>query len=314
MTPGDQERAALVAKAERIIHRGSGSFRSASRLFDLKVRERAWLLYAWCRACDDITDGQSLGHDAQTPDNPEERQRIIERLTEQALSGVETGEPAFDALGLVQRECAIPTRFIHDHIAGFALDAGHWTPATEDDLLRYCYHVAGSVGAMMTVVMGVDPHDRDTLNRASDLGIAFQLDNIARDIIPDALAGRVYIPSDWLSSLDLSPSNTSAIAAPSSRAAIAIIAERMVRRARDYRRSARVGAARLPYRSRLAVLAAANIYGAIGEKVVRRGPRAWNDRTVVRKPEKALHFARALVQSLLAPKDLSRSGLWTAPF
>lgn len=306
------DRAMLVAQAEQIIHEGSGSFRSASRLFDLTIRERSWLLYAWCRACDDITDGQRLGHDARTPSDPDERQATIERLTKQALAGEPTGEPAFDALGLVQRECAIPERFIHDHLAGFALDAHHWSPANENELLRYCYHAAGSVGAMMTVVMGVDPGQRDTLIRASDLGIAFQLDNIARDIVPDAESGRIYVPRDWLAELGLA-ANPAVLADPASRAAVATLAERLIRRACDYRSSARIGAQRLPYRSRLAVNAAANIYGAIGEKVVRRGTHAWDERTVVSKFEKAFHFVRAIIQSAVGPRDKPRSGLWTAP-
>src|SRR5204863_6190635 len=50
-------RAAFVATAQEAIARGSGSFAAASRLFDRRTRERAWLLYAWCRACDDLADG-----------------------------------------------------------------------------------------------------------------------------------------------------------------------------------------------------------------------------------------------------------------
>ncbi len=60
-------RAELVIEARDIIANGSKSFRSASALFDEKTRERAWLLYAWCRACDDLTDGQTLGHDMTVP-------------------------------------------------------------------------------------------------------------------------------------------------------------------------------------------------------------------------------------------------------
>ena len=100
----------------------------------------------------------------------------------------------FDALGIVARECRIPRRAVDDHLDGFALDAKGWTPETEEDLLRYCFHVAGAVGVMMALVMGVDPDDSDTLDRASDLGLAFQLANIARDISADAAEGRVYLP------------------------------------------------------------------------------------------------------------------------
>ncbi len=80
-------------------------------------------------------------------------------------------------------------------IEGFALDAADWQPRTEADLLRYCWHVAGAVGVMMAVVMGVDPTDDDTLERAADLGMAFQLANIARDIAEDDAADRCYIPA-----------------------------------------------------------------------------------------------------------------------
>src|SRR3954449_10834144 len=192
------DRESLVAEAERIIRAGSTSFRFASRLFDQRTRERAWLLYAWCRACDDLTDGQVLGHGAVPPADPEERVAQARTLTDRALSGQTTGNRAFDALALVVAECAIPRRFIDDHLAGFALDAEGWRPQTQEDLLRYCYHVAGAVGCMMAVIMGVAPDDDETLRHAADLGITFQLANIARDLVEDDNVGRIYIPATWL--------------------------------------------------------------------------------------------------------------------
>jgi phytoene synthase len=307
------DRAALVAASGAIISRGSKSFRSASRLFDAETRERSWLLYAWCRACDDLTDGQTLGHDAQAPDDPAAGQARIERLTKQALTGDPTGETAFDALALVAAECAIPVRTIDDHLEGFALDAKGWTPANEAEMLAYCYHVAGAVGRMMAALMGVDPTDRDTLDRATDLGIAFQLANIARDIVPDAAQGRVYLPRDWLVAEGLDPGRPASLVEPEARERVAGMARRLVDLSRAYRRSARTGAARLPFRARLAVLAAANVYGAIGDKVVRRGTHAWDDRTIVSKAEKLLHFSRALAQAMVPAPAVPRSDMWTAP-
>ena len=54
-------RTALVAQARDSIVRGSKSFAAASRLFDSQTRERVWLLYAWCRRCDDLADDQDHG-------------------------------------------------------------------------------------------------------------------------------------------------------------------------------------------------------------------------------------------------------------
>ena len=59
-------RDAIVATAQESIARGSKSFALASRLFDRETRERAALLYAWCRRCDDIADGQDHGHGMTT--------------------------------------------------------------------------------------------------------------------------------------------------------------------------------------------------------------------------------------------------------
>ena len=305
-----QERAALVVAAQDIIARGSKSFRSASALFDEKTRERAWLLYAWCRACDDLTDGQTLGHSAKRALSPKAAHRRIVELSDAALQGESTGHAAFDSLGIVASECRIPRRAIDDHLEGFALDANGWKPKTESDLLRYCFHVAGAVGVMMALVMGVDPDDSDTLDRASDLGIAFQLANIARDIVADAREGRVYLPSQWLNEEGL---DGNSLANPANGARIAPLAERLVRLSRDYRASARVGARRLPLRSRLAVLAASNVYGAIGEKVVERGANAWRSRTIVSDSEKLEEFALALAQSFWPAPNARREGLWTRP-
>ena len=302
------DRAALVDASFDIIAKGSKSFRSASRLFDRQTRERAWLLYAWCRACDDLTDGQMLGHDMKAPTDPKAAHRQIVALTDKALAGKPTGIVPFDALGVVARECRIPRRAVIDHLDGFALDAKGWAPKTEQDLLRYCFHVAGAVGVMMALVMGVDPDDNDTLDRASDLGLAFQLANIARDISADAAEGRVYLPQDWLDQTGL---DIAALADPANGDRIAPLAERLVRLSRAYRASARVGARRLPFRSRLAVLAASNVYGAIGTKVVERGPKAWTSRTIVTDPEKLEEFTLALIQAILPAGRRSRVGLWT---
>jgi phytoene synthase len=304
------DRAALVATARDTIAIGSQSFKSASKLFAPATRERAWLLYSWCRSLDDLTDGQELGHAASGAADPAATQARLVSLTTKALDSDASVPPPFAALRQVARETAMPRRMVEDHLAGFALDAGDWRPQNEEDLLRYCYHVAGSVGCMMAVVMGVDPADEDTLDRACDLGLAFQLANIARDIVPDAEVGRCYIPADWLAGTGLAEAD---IANPANRPALAGLARRLVALAEPYRASARIGAARLPRRSRLAVLAADAIYGAIGERVAALGAHGWDQRVSISKAGKAALFARALVRGLRKPAPAARTGLWTRP-
>lgn len=196
------DRAALVAAAEETIRRGSKSFALASRLFDRTTRERAWLLYAWCRHCDDMCDGQILGHDAQPVSHPRERLALIAAETEAAARGTETGKIPFDGLRIVAAECALPRRLLHDHLAGFTMDVEGWRPADEEDLLLYCYGVAGAVGCMMALVMRVPADDEETLDRAADLASRFSsrtLRGIFSTITPSGAV--IFRPDGWTISI-----------------------------------------------------------------------------------------------------------------
>src|SRR3546814_11014741 len=102
----------------------------------------------------------------------------IRAQTDKAFAGEPTGDMAFDALGFLLTEVAIPRAIIDDIIAGFELDAKDWRPRSDDALLRYSYHVAGAVGVALALVMGVDPRDETTLARPPDLVIAFHLPHI----------------------------------------------------------------------------------------------------------------------------------------
>lgn len=232
-----------------------------------------------------------------------------------ALRGEATGDPAFDGFGLVMPECAIPPRYAYDLLEGFALDAQDWRPTTEADMLRYCYHVAGAVGCMMAVLMGIDPQDEVTLDRACDLGLAFQLANIARDIAEDQQAGRCYLPQQWLAEMEIPPGRQME---PAFRPQLTLLAGRLTSLAADYEASARHGTGALPPRAAWAVLAAAGIYGDIAREVARRGERAWDDRVVTPKSEKLGWVSRAGVQifgrSSRWPASAPRPAhLWTRP-
>ena len=307
-------RDAIVATAKESIARGSKSFAAASKLFAPAVRERAWLLYAWCRACDDIADGQDHGHAMTGVSDGPARLTAMTAKTEAALAGDVVGDPAFDALRLFAAETALPPALPRDLIAGFALDAEGWRPQTEQDLYRYCYHVAGVVGSMMAIAMGVSPDDDATLDRACDLGLAFQLANIARDVAEDARAGRCYLPQDWLDEFGI-PAD--ALLAPQYRDRLGLLGERLGLLSARYEASARYGTPALSFRSAWAVLAAAGIYGAIGRKVAALGPRAWDARVTTTGRAKLGFIRRAFGEArrrrTLYAHAARDETLWTRP-
>ena len=309
---GGRERRALVEKAYEAIEQGSQSFAAASKLFDRPTRERSWLLYAWCRRCDDIADNQEKGGplgDQGDLKSAEDRVQALRVLTRRAIDEQPTADAAFDAFGLVADECGLTYEQANDVIGGFALDAARWSPATQTDMMRYCYHVAGAVGIMMARIMGVDEDDGETLDRACDLGLAFQLANISRDIVEDAEAGRCYLPKTWLDEMGWKKGEH---ALPENRFKLAGLMPRMISLMEKHEDAARLGTKRLRFRRRWAVLAAARIYGAIGRKVLNRGQKAWDSRTRVSRLEKLWHIGAAFFEAVANnPKGPSEPIIWS---
>ncbi len=277
---------ALLAASADTIAAGSQSFAAASRLFDARTRGGAHLLYAWCRHCDDVVDGQALGHGREDLSADDRRARVaeLEARTRSALAGEPQDEAVFRGLQVVARDFDIPGRWPLEHLAGFAMDVEPRPYADLDEVQLYCWRVAGVVGVMMAAVMGVAPDDLATLRRAQDLGLAFQLTNIARDVREDAENGRVYLPADRLRAAGVEPTPAGVLAAPSQAAAVA---RELVAAAEPFYDSARAGLSALPWRSAWAIAAARGVYREIGRKVVRSGPRALQRRASTSGAEKA---------------------------
>lgn len=299
----------VLAHSRATIAVGSRSFARASQLFDPATRDAAHLLYAWCRHCDDEIDGQRLGRGASSPADVERRLERMHERTRAALSGEPSADPHFAALQRVARRYAIPARYPLELLEGFAMDVAGRRYQTLDDTLEYCYHVAGVVGVMMAHVMGA--RESDALRRAADLGLALQLTNIARDVVPDAGQGRVYLPASWLADFELTRAD---VANPTRRAELAGLVRRVLSEADRYYASADRGLGYLSLRSAWAVATARLVYADIGRVVQRRGPRAWDRRVAVPKSRQLLLVGRALLAALRRrrPSREPETRLWTA--
>jgi phytoene synthase len=317
--PKAQEPDAIAELAYERLKNGSMSFAKAARLFPEELRPSAFMLYAWCRHCDDEIDGQVLGAaPLARPDGSGAAQAAAERTlaelrakTEAALAG-RADEPVFIGLKRVAARHHLPPRYPLDLIEGMAMDVAGRTYATLDDTLSYAYYVAGVVGVMMATIMGV--RDRATLERASDLGIAFQLTNIARDVVPDALQGRVYLPARWLAAEGVPAAE---VADPRHRGAVFKVTARLLDVADAYYRSAAAGIGHLPFRSAWAIASARRVYRGIGCVVRARGERAWDKRARCRALAQfagiavASGEAAAFVAARGRLKAPPRDGLWT---
>ena len=152
----DPKHAALVDTSRLIIKKGSKSFATAAKLFDEETRDNAYMLYAWCRHCDDVIDNQELGFNSQ-PQEAETTQRILDELKEKTQAAIDnkpSDDPIFEGLRYVLKANEIPGRYPMELLEGFAMDAVDHQYRTFDETLQYCYYVAGVVGVMMAYVMG----------------------------------------------------------------------------------------------------------------------------------------------------------------
>ncbi len=312
----------LAAHGHTTISKGSKSFALASFFFDKATRADVQMLYAWCRHCDDVIDGQDLGGDAPdidlSADEQANRLAGLRRDTLSAIEGRAVGHPAFDGFSLVTQHHHIPSVYPMDLLEGFAKDVARNRYETLNDTLSYCYGVAGAVGIMMAIVMGAEPENEALLDRACDLGLAFQLTNIARDIVDDAKAGRIYLPTEFLEDAGLA-ADPVAILDPDNRFALAHAVSRLLQEADLYYASASEGIPDLRPRAAAAIASARNIYRDIGRLIRNRGPRAWDDRAHTSKTRKLWLAARGCAHAIplaAVPSGRNtpaRNGLWSRP-
>ena len=286
--------AALAAQAaelpalRELMRGGSKTFFAASLLLPVRVRAPATALYAYCRLADDAID---LGVDPHA-----EMTRLKQRL-----DAIYQGRPSLQdadlALCQVVHRFVVPRELLDGLLEGFYWDVQGRHYETLEHVQDYGARVAGTVGAMMSLVMGV--RSPEALARACELGVAMQLTNIARDVGEDARNGRLYLPRQWLreEGLDIA----AWMQAPVFNPVIARCTERLLAAADSLYSRAEHGIAELPLDCRPAIHAARRVYAEIGHQLRRQGLDSINSRAVVSGRRKLALIAMAAGGTFRAP-------------
>lgn len=262
---------AVLAELETILRAGSKTFHLASRALPSRVRPATLALYAFCRKADDAVDdaGSARGASAAVD-------RLAERI-DRVYAGRGLDDVVTRAFAEVASEFAIPRALPTALCDGMRWDAQGKVYDGIDDVRAYGARVAGTVGVMMTYLMG--PRDRDVLARACDLGVAMQLTNIARDVGEDARNGRVYLPATWLREAGVDRDELVRRAAPTD--GVRAVTRRLLEEADLLYRRADEGVAHLPRDCRVAIRAARLVYAEIGRVIEARGHDSVTGRAVV---------------------------------
>jgi phytoene synthase len=282
-------RAADLNDCTTLLRSGSRSFYAASLLLPRSVREPATALYAFCRLADDAVDLGAGRADALA--------QLRERL-DRIYAGRPLAIAADCALADVVARFALPRTLPEALLEGFEWDAAGRRYENIGDLHAYAARVAGSVGAMMAILMRT--RDAEALARACDLGVAMQLTNIARDVGEDACAGRLYLPMQYMREAGLDPESW--LARPRFNAALGAVIERVLHEADVLYARATAGIASLPWSCRPAMHAARLIYAEIGREVERRGLDAVTQRAQVPHSRKLRLIADALGATVMVQR------------
>jgi phytoene synthase len=270
----------------------SRSFTLAARFLRPGVRDRAVVLYAWCRRADDAVDLTG----------PDEGRAALGRLHEE-LDHVYGDHPLDDAILIafreVIREGAIPRAYPEELLAGLDMDVNEHRYLYLEPLLQYCYRVAGTVGLMMCHVMGI--RDEDATRNAVHLGIAMQLTNICRDVEVDWSYGRLYIPDEILEDCGISGLRDR-LGGPfpvDAREALQTAIRILLAEADRFYESGYSGLGALSWRSSLAIRIAGRVYQEIGARLHEQDCDPLGGRAVVTRRRKIQLTASAIGRSLL---------------
>ena len=248
----------------------SGSSFYYSFLFLPGERRRAiTALYAFCREVDDVVD------DCSDPATA----RATLAWWRQELAAAFHGTPQHPvarALAEIAPRFNLAEAQLAEIIDGMQMDLEYNRYPSFEVLRQYCHRVAGVVGLLSAEIFGFqDPRTREY---ATDLGLAFQLTNIIRDVGEDARRDRIYLPLDEIERHGVSVADISASRETDN---FRRLIEFQIERALGYYRDAFAKLPAIDRRAQRAGIIMAAIYRALLDEIQRDGCRVLTRRTAL---------------------------------
>jgi phytoene synthase len=179
--------------AEQITRTHAKTFYFASLFLPPQKRRASYAIYAVCRLSDAAVDDSAATH---------EQWAFMRQNIDAAFGHGILGDPLLAAFRRATEEFNIPKSAFDNLLLGMAMDLRQSRYENFEELLIYCYRVAGVIGQMMAKIFGVTSADAE--RHAIDAGIAMQLTNILRDIHEDLGRDRIYLPQEELKEFGVS--------------------------------------------------------------------------------------------------------------
>lgn len=187
------------AYCRRVTQKSSSNFYHAFRLLPAERHDALCALYAFCRFLDDIADQPEMAARHRQANSQKEKLAFLLQMWREELRSCYEGSsrhPISQALADVVRRFPIRQEHLAGIIHGVEMDLCRTRYHTFTELYDYCYHVASLVGLVCIEIFGY--RNPDARDYAINLGVAFQLTNILRDVREDARRDRIYLPAEDL--------------------------------------------------------------------------------------------------------------------
>jgi len=300
-SPSASQIAIAYSVCRSITRSAAKNFYYAFLVLPMAKRQALCAVYAYMRRCDDIAD------DFKLPAS-ERRQRLNAWLDafHRAEAGHATDDPVLLALTDTQRRFKIPVELLDQLAYGTGMDIQDSANPTASgaaelqvlyrsfsDLRQYCYRVASVVGLVCIRIFGYRDPAAEAL--AENLGLAFQLTNIIRDVREDADMGRIYLPAEDIERFKIDPSDFRQAAIPE-RLRWLLAAE--ADRAREYYSSARELMLLIDEDSQPALWVLVTIYRRLLEKISDRKYDVFGKKIGLTVREKVIILGKGLVKRL----------------
>ncbi len=245
------------------------SFYWASFFLPKKSRIKAGNLYSICRYFDNIAD----------KDNKDRSTFLIE-------SKDKICNDKKNPVNIFLKQNNINKFIFSDLLDGLIIDQKKITIKNTEELIKYSYHVAGTVGLMMSKIIEVK--NKKSSSCAIDLGIAMQLTNIARDVYEDAQLKRIYIPIEWIPGIDLSILSGKNKTNLEQEKIISEAVLKLIDLSDKFYQNGFFGLNYIPLKTRLGIFIAANVYKGIGVKIKKYKKKYLKKRIYLTSSEKIL--------------------------
>ena len=258
------------------------SFYWASFFLPKMSKKNAGILYSICRYFDDIADK-----------NSEDKTTYLKKSINEIRNNKN------NKINLFLQKNKINNLIFIDLIEGLILDQRQIRIQNKEELIKYSYHVAGTVGLMMSKIIGVK--NEKAAQSAIDLGIAMQLTNIARDVYEDSKMKRIYIPANWITNISLKNLNNFNDISLEKDERISNAIHRLISLSDRFYENGFAGLKYIPISTRLGIYIAANVYRGIGTKIKSNKKKYLRERVYLNTLEKILITIKSVLIFIFIP-------------